>query len=232
MYPSYGNRFLSFRVACCLQPWKNDTLPAIRSYIYVMRHRSIVVWWYLAITINHYEVPTCHALGTNAEIEENELGLTSRACAANFCTGKDSLDMWLDIEWFCHAPEEFLPPDFLTLPKEMDAYTLPPILAGLFCTLMGIVGFLLGFCLGIKSDRIPFISEKRNAMGYSDPYAHEKSSSTLWCFGTSGSRRVRSSRHDNKNSYIHRSDYSQLPEADAVGDTMVLTVLGGYHTQS
>lgn len=43
----------------------------------------------------------------NPEIADNELGITSRACADNFCTDKDSLDLWLSLEYYCHYDEVY-----------------------------------------------------------------------------------------------------------------------------
>ena len=175
------------------------------------------------------KVENTHALGTNAEIEENELGLTARACASNFCNNKDSLVMWLDLEWYCHAPEDLIPSGFLTLLKGTDAYAFSPFIAGMFCALLGILGFMIGFCIGMKTERLPLLSEKNNNGYYhTDPY-YEKSS-ILDCFDTKKHRRP-----NKRTNYIRRSDYSQLPSADAVPFQLMgegLVDLPGYHTQS
>ena len=42
----------------------------------------------------------------NPEIADNELGITSRACAASYCTTKDSLELWLALEWDCHQDDK------------------------------------------------------------------------------------------------------------------------------
>jgi hypothetical protein len=44
-------------------------------------------------------------LCSNPEIADNELGITSRACADHYCTSKDSLDLWVSLEWHCHKSE-------------------------------------------------------------------------------------------------------------------------------
>jgi len=44
-------------------------------------------------------------LCSNPEIADNELGITSRACADHYCTSKDSLDLWVSLEWYCHKSE-------------------------------------------------------------------------------------------------------------------------------
>ena len=176
-----------------------------------------------------FVVDNVHALGSNAEIEENELGLTARACASNFCNNKDSLVMWLDMEWYCHAPEELIPPAFLTLPKTMDAYALSPLFAGLVCALLGILGFMIGFCVGMKTDRLQPVSEKNNS-GYYHSHTYNEKSSMFGCFD-----RKKHQRPSKGASYIRRSDYSQLPTADAVPFQLMgegLVDLPGYHTQS
>lgn len=43
--------------------------------------------------------------GSNPEIADNSLGITSRACADNYCLDKDSLDLWLAVEWECHEDD-------------------------------------------------------------------------------------------------------------------------------
>jgi len=55
----------------------------------------------------------------NPEIADNELGITSRACAASYCTTKDSLELWLALEWDCHQDDKVTgdgqgPPDTTT----------------------------------------------------------------------------------------------------------------------
>ena len=185
-------------------------------------------------------------LGTNAEIEENQLGLTSRACAANFCHRKDSLDMWLDIEWFCHASEDLLPAEFLNLPTGMDAYALSPLLAGVLCALLGMFGFLVGVCLGLKADlgrrQPPSLASEKNRLDYHEPDdPYQEQTYTVFCCGGGtgrGSRRRPASsggRYSKSGGYIRRADYSQLPTADARAlddDPHTLADLGGYHTQS
>lgn len=39
----------------------------------------------------------------NSPIEDNELGITARACAAKFCEEKDSLELWLAVEYQCYG---------------------------------------------------------------------------------------------------------------------------------
>ena len=198
-------------------------------WFYLSDHLSVLFFLLFSIL---YKVGNIHALGSNAEIEENELGLTARACASNFCHNKDSLVMWLDLEWYCHAPEELIPTGFLTLLKSTDAYALSPFIAGMFCALLGILGFMIGFCIGMKIDRLQLVSEKNSSSRYyhTDNGYHEKSS-FFGCFDGKKHRRPSSKGA----SYIRRSDYSQLPTADAVPFQLMgegLVDLPGYHTQS
>ena len=88
-------------------------------------------------------------LGTNAEIEENELGLTSRACASKYCPNKSSLDLWLAIEWYCHAPEELLPVTYRNMKTLQGEHYTRPIFAGFVCAILGIFSFIIGFSLAV-----------------------------------------------------------------------------------
>ena len=40
--------------------------------------------------------------GANPEISENDLGTLAVNCASKYCKSKDSLELWLSIEWDCH----------------------------------------------------------------------------------------------------------------------------------
>jgi hypothetical protein len=91
------------------------------------------------------------SLGTNAEIEENELGLTARACAANFCPNKTSLDIWIAIEWYCHAPEDMLPVAYRNMKSLQGVHYTRPVFAGFVCTVLGIFSFIIGFTLGVHT---------------------------------------------------------------------------------
>ena len=63
-----------------------------------------------------YAVGLRAVAGSNPEIADNSLGITSRACADNYCLDKDSLDLWLAVEWECHEDDVLIgdgsgPPD-------------------------------------------------------------------------------------------------------------------------
>ena len=47
----------------------------------------------------------CLSLGSNPAIIENELGSTLIACSTH-CKDKDSLDLWLEVEWHCHNDDD------------------------------------------------------------------------------------------------------------------------------
>ena len=44
-------------------------------------------------------------MASNPEIADNELGITARACADHYCSSRDSLDLWMAVEWDCHKDE-------------------------------------------------------------------------------------------------------------------------------
>lgn len=53
-----------------------------------------------------WSVLQCYnSLGSNPAIIENDLGTTLIACSENYCKDKDSLDLWLTMEWMCHTDD-------------------------------------------------------------------------------------------------------------------------------
>ena len=86
-------------------------------------------------------------LGSNSEIEENVLGLTTRACATNFCNSKDSLSLWLSLEWFCYAPLEVLTADVRRMENSEVSVNFSPFHAGIICAFAGVIGFVIGLII-------------------------------------------------------------------------------------
>jgi hypothetical protein len=100
--------------------------------------------------------------GANEPIADNELGLTSKACAESFCgaSGKDGLELWLSMYSVCGVSE---PPvgkkaaegGVTQLVDEgATAATVEtrwsPTTVGSVSAVMASVGLMMGFAQGIK----------------------------------------------------------------------------------
>jgi hypothetical protein len=117
------------------------------------------------------------AISSNPAIVENDLGNIATACASKFCTSKDSLDIWLDIEYDCHRNEEVAGDgsgssadhvsNIVQAPSRKgrqrkrrlssdDALTIGGKIlvsrefSGLVCSICGLLGMLLGYIIGKK----------------------------------------------------------------------------------
>lgn len=65
---------------------------------------NIILFILFVLTLNTNIITS---FSNNPEIVENDLGTVATACASKFCSSKDSLDLWLDIEWDCHGDDDF-----------------------------------------------------------------------------------------------------------------------------
>ena len=61
------------------------------------------------------------AAGSNEPIADNELGLTAKDCAAQFCSSKDGLELWLTLEQTCMMDPN---PYFVARVEESTAATV------------------------------------------------------------------------------------------------------------
>lgn len=89
------------------------------------------------------------AAGSNEPIADNELGLTAKDCAAQFCSSKDGLELWLTLEQTCMMDPN---PYFVARVEESTAATVTwsPTVVGSLCAVMGVVGLMVGFASGGK----------------------------------------------------------------------------------
>ena len=91
---------------------------------------------------------------SNPPIEDTDLGITARACAANFCKSKDALELWMDIEFECHT-RDLLAVDLFTTNRkrkliESTSYTMSSVHVGLLCGLFGVFGYYFGNACSTK----------------------------------------------------------------------------------
>ncbi len=104
--------------------------------------------------------------GANEPIADNELGLTAKDCAKQYCEKKDGLALWLTLQSVCKSNAN---PYFMELKnglkenenndeEEMDEIEkieeeiryvkITPFLAGLTCSCVSIIGLITGFRIG------------------------------------------------------------------------------------
>ena len=124
------------------------------------------------------------ASSANPEIADNELGITARACADNYCTSKDSLDLWNSLEWYCHQSEKVIGdgqgPTYSSVEdinqapsrrrrilsstgssslwsffKNVTTLTVTRILTALVSSVLSVVGVLVGFRVGLTLSAKP-----------------------------------------------------------------------------
>lgn len=114
------------------------------------------------------------SLGANNVIEDNDLGLATRSCSSSYCNSKDSLELWLAIEFQCVGQyvEEPLTPSYAAkypatvqrIEIEDYAQAIPFItrhLFGIMCSIVALVGLWIGYFLG------RFLSGKKMSIIYS-----------------------------------------------------------------
>lgn len=118
----------------------------------------------------------------NAPIEDNDLGITARACAANFCKSKDSLELWMEIEYECHARDLITTDLFTNVRKrklaETASYSLSSVHVGLLCSFFGLFGYYVGNAV---SSGVLFGSKK----GYRHEYTKIPTSDPISDFNSS-----------------------------------------------
>ncbi len=86
--------------------------------------------------------------GANEPIADNELGLTAKDCALQYCNVKDGMALWLTLASRC---VEKANPYFM----EIKEYNDPPdinsfskLSVGFFCAFMSSIGYYSGYLFG------------------------------------------------------------------------------------
>lgn len=85
--------------------------------------------------------------GSNEPIADNELGLTAKDCASQYCNSKDGLELWLTLEQMCMMDPN---PYLVEMAQQNEAVTWSPSVVGSICAVMGVVGIMVGFASGNK----------------------------------------------------------------------------------
>ncbi len=103
--------------------------------------------------------------GANEPIADNQLGLTAKDCALQYCTTKDGMALWLTLVNECVSnpnpylvnikgfnEEKEIENELNKNPSINDFLMdkVDPMTGGFVCSLMSMFGLLLGYVLGIK----------------------------------------------------------------------------------
>jgi hypothetical protein len=101
--------------------------------------------------------------GANEPIADNELGLTAKDCALQYCSTKDGMALWLTLVNECVSnPNPYLiskkglEENFENNNNDAISYYLlekvNPFIGGSVCAIMSLIGLLIGYVLGVKSE--------------------------------------------------------------------------------
>ncbi len=92
--------------------------------------------------------------GANEPIADNELGLTAKDCALQYCQEKDGMALWLSLVNECvDSPN----PYFMEITKDnklnnyeqnYNGVQLTNIVSGSICAMMGVIGLIFGYVIG------------------------------------------------------------------------------------
>jgi hypothetical protein len=90
--------------------------------------------------------------GANEPIADNELGLTAKDCALQYCTEKDGMALWLTLVNDCvESPNPYfmVKKNFETTPSNYIIYgQVTRFVAGSICSMFGVLGLITGYILG------------------------------------------------------------------------------------
>ena len=86
--------------------------------------------------------------GANEPIADNQLGLTAKDCALQFCEDKDGMALWMSLVQQCnveHANPYFKEMEVqksgpVCLQNETHPLIITPTIAGSICSMMGLIG--------------------------------------------------------------------------------------------
>jgi hypothetical protein len=123
---------------------------------------------YLLITISvlyFIYIRQTLSLGSNGAIEDNDLGQATRYCSANYCNSKDSLELWLAIEFQCIGQfiDEPLTPSYAsrtasssnvirvetaTDTEAKGSSSISRHSIGIICSIIALAGLWIGYYVG------------------------------------------------------------------------------------
>ena len=104
--------------------------------------------WFLFFGVILYSVYAISS-GANEPIADNELGLTAKDCALQYCEEKDGMSLWLTMVNECvDSPNPYFMTKNINSNLNNQIYGVSPIIAGSICAMLGVVGLLFGYVIG------------------------------------------------------------------------------------
>ncbi len=99
------------------------------------------------IIIQLVSIISAISTGANEPIADNELGLTAKDCALQYCKVKDGMALWLTLANRC---VEKANPYFMEIDHYVneDFESFSKLTAGLFCAFMSTMGYYSGYFIG------------------------------------------------------------------------------------
>lgn len=115
-------------------------------------------YWKYFTYIILYKVCEVYAIssGANEPIADNELGLTAKDCALQYCTEKDGMSLWLSLVNQCVSnPNPYFRQkthkEEIVQEVNSNEIILTPFIVGSVCASMSLVSFLLGYTIKTNS---------------------------------------------------------------------------------
>ncbi len=125
-----------------------------------MKSLKITLFGILLIGIQVYAISS----GANEPIADNELGLTAKDCALQYCEEKDGMALWLTLVNECVGSPN---PYFMEKNIGQNQHTqinqvnqllgVSPIIAGSICAMVGVIGLLFGYVVGTYENTKTYI---------------------------------------------------------------------------
>ena len=92
--------------------------------------------------------------GANEPIADNQLGLTAKDCALQFCEDKDGMSLWMSLVQECNAvhanpyfKEEFKKNGPICFQQENEHFIITPGVSGMMCSMMSFIGLMMGYSI-------------------------------------------------------------------------------------
>ncbi len=107
--------------------------------------------------------------GANEPIADNELGLTAKDCAKQYCEDKDGMGLWMSLVNECvESPNPYFMEKIHNLNKINFNYGTSPIVAGSVCAMIGVIGLIFGYIIGSYEKTVDYIKLEQddNEYGY------------------------------------------------------------------
>ncbi len=90
--------------------------------------------------------------GANEPIADNELGLTAKDCALQYCEDKDGMALWLTLVNECiDSPKPyFMEKNYnpAQISSNILDFEVSRIVAGSICSMFGVIGLIFGYVIG------------------------------------------------------------------------------------